>query len=72
MTYSERFSDHETRQAYADLVMSSMGHYPGSESAMFMDLLSAPHTEAPKREPAARFSWRGIFRLPVFGLPSLT
>lgn len=72
MTYSERFSDRETRQIYADLVLSSMGHCPGSESAMFIDLLSATHIDAPPHRAAPRFSWRSILRMPVFGLPFLT
>jgi hypothetical protein len=73
MSYSERFSDQERQQTYAELVMSSMAHYPSGESAVLTELLSAKHVEAPAQTlTLPRFSWRSLFRFPLVGAPSLT
>jgi hypothetical protein len=73
MMYSERFSDQERKQLYAELVMSSMAHYPSGESAVLAELLRSNQIEAPKPTVnLPRFSWRSLFRLPLVGAPSLT
>jgi hypothetical protein len=73
MSYSERFSDQEHRQIYADLVMSSIAHYPCGESAVLADMLSRDQVAVPAPGVAGpRFSWRGLFRLPFAAAPSLT
>lgn len=73
MTYSERFSDQECKQIYAELVMSSMAQYPGGEGAMLVEMASRDHVVASRNiRPTARRSWRTVLRLPFSGLPSLT
>ena len=72
MTYSERFSDLECKQLYAELVMSSVCGYSGNEGAVFVEMASRDHLETPKRLPSSRRSWRDILHLPLFGHPSLT
>jgi hypothetical protein len=73
MTYSERFSDQEHKQIYAELVMSAMAHYPGGESAVLTELLGSDQVTVPEQKvKAPRFSWSSLFRLPLVRAPSLT
>lgn len=73
MTYSERFSDQERNEIYAELVMSAMAHYPSSEGAALAELLSRDHAEvAGSKANLRHFSWRSLFHLPLVRMPSLT
>lgn len=73
MTYSERFSDRECKQIYAELVMSSMAQYSGGEGAMLVEMASRDHTVASRNiRSIPRRSWRTLLRRPSFGFASST
>jgi len=73
MTYSERFSDQERKEIYAELVLSAMAHYPSGESAVLAELLSSDQVKVPEQKmKSQRFSWSDLFRFPFVRAPSLT